>query len=360
MLGEIFYYHRQNEGLNIYDTCVAVPDLSIPYSRIFHLNNKSLVWPVSIDENVLMKSVELSNIGNDMDICSFYCTSWGLTGCSIYVGCKPKATYDHTADGTRCHIFVYDFTACEEVNYIQDMKVGYKPLGMSEFICNEGKYLFIVGSDKDIHVYEARAGRICRSTIAESIKATWKPLLGMGDSFCLRLLTENWGRGQQCVSGFADGYLYWHAISAQPNRSGSSDVPDLEEEEDLKLIAVVDKFWAAVLLDNAVTCIALYAPSRSFELRRRNLFGRLGVEAISSRCDIVVAGLANGSVLLLSSNSARNECTVLTGIDESPHGAVMALTIGDISGTIHVTTQHFYLILILKFISMLLMQLFVN
>jgi hypothetical protein len=327
MLGEIFYYHRMSEGANIYDACLPVPEPSIPYSRIFQLNDRNLVWPVSFGESVLMKSVELSNIADDLDICSFFCTSWNLKGCFLYVGCKQKPS-DHSGV-SRCHVFIYEFiTTTEEVNYLQDLKVGYKPLDMSEFSVNGGLFLFIVGSDKDIHVYETHSGKLFRSSGAESVKATWKPMLGIGDSFCLRLLTENWGDGQQCVSGFADGYLYWYAR----NSEGVSNVIAETPPSDMEAKAEPDQFWAAVLLDNAVTCITLFGQSRGFELRRRSFFERIGVPVSGSRCGIIVAGLANGSILLLSSNTCANECTVLTGLDESPHGAVMALTTGNVSG----------------------------
>lgn len=323
MLGEVFYYHRRNERVNIYDGCVAVPDLTRPYSRIFHLNDKSLVWPVCIDGNILMQSVDLSNIGGDQIVCSFFCASWSSNGCFVYVGCKPA----DPAETSRCHLHVYSLSATEEVSYLEDLKLGYKPLEMSEFILNIGKFLCILGSDTDIHIYEVdgHTGKLYRSSNAEVVKSIWKPVLGVGDSFCLRLLTENWGTGQQCISGFSDGYLYWHARRGHKDKSYADAVSVNSLKPEL--------FWAAVLLDNAVTCVTLYGQSRSLKNRQRHLFEKLGVPFTCDRSEIVVAGLSNGSLLLLSSSLVENECTVLTGLDESTHGAVMALTTGDITGT---------------------------
>ena len=326
MLGETFYYQRQNERVNIYDACISVPDASRPYNRIYHLNDRSLVWPVSIDGNILMQTVDLSNIGLDQSICSFYCASWA-TGCYAYVACKPA----NPAEGAKFHLHVYELCTSGEVSYLQNLKIGYKALDMSELTLDGGKFLFVVGGDRDIHVYEVEnhSGKLFRSSNAESMKAVWKPMLGIGDSFCLRLLTENWGEGQQCVSGFADGYMYWHARlgnKSKSERAVSSE--DITEQSAAK----PELFWAAVLLDNAVTCVALYGKARSFECRRRSFFQRIGIPTRTSRCDIVVAGLANGSLLMLSSNPDTNECTVLAGLEESPHGAIVALTTGDVTG----------------------------
>lgn len=336
MLGEAFYYQRRNERVNIYDSCACVPDALLPCSRIFHMNGKSLVWPVSTDGNILMQSVDLSNIGADQEVCSFFSSSWGTGGCYVYVGCKRA---DGTENG-KCHLHVYGLTASDEVSYLQDLKLGYKPMELSELFYSSNIYMCVVGSDKDVHVYEVEAhtGKVFRSSTAEGVKAAWRPMLGIGDSLCLRMLSEHSGAGQQCVAAFSDGYLYWHAKREIKDRDGVAD--GVAEAEIVGFSVKPELFWAAVLLDNAVTCVCFYGRSRSFSARKRNFFQRVGAAFSCNRCEIVIAGLANGSLLLLSVNLESNECIVLTGLDESHLGAVTAIATGDITGKGHRKIPH--------------------
>ena len=197
---------------------------------------------------------------------------------------------------------------------------------------NGRTFLFVLGSDKDIHFYEIDLirWRLFRSSSAEVVKEFWQPKLGIGGSFGLRLLVEHWnGYGAQCIVGYADGYLYWNRTMRFDCETVNSESVQTEKMVYQQSNPLHD-FRCAVLLDSAVTCLVFYNTYYTKNMRKMNLLNKAGISTASSVSPMVIVGLANGSLLVLSSTTGSLDQVVISGLDPCKHGPAMAIHIGSV------------------------------
>jgi hypothetical protein len=310
--------------------------------RLFYADDRCLVWPVIQAAECMMQVIELSNIPTEYVICGLYCHTIA-SGCYIYVACKPTCGL---SEQSRCHIYVYEISINDDLLFVQDMRMQYKPMEMETINDSGHIYMTVLGSDKDLHVYEVEqeSGKLNRCTNAESFKETWKIRLGFGTSICLRLLVDESGDSHQCVTGFVDGHLYWHrtylnTITKPHIERSAGSFLGVQNPGSLE---AKNNFWCALLLDTTITSIAMYKSNLSFLRRKHRLFKKINVKSNGDLCPIVVVGLSDGSILLLTSNEEGDNCNVLCGVESSPHGSVLSLCVGDIysKGTDNIIAGH--------------------
>lgn len=284
------------------------------------------MWPVVDHGNVCIQEVELSNIDASLSACCIYAIGTSVDYL-IFVGCKPV----DSEGSQKCHIFVYRFSN-GMIGFVQDLRVAYKPLEMKKMKMNETVYIFVLGSDRDLHVYavDLPSGRLLRTGQSERVRAEWGAHLGLSTSLGLRMLAEFWGNGGQAMVGFADGYLFWHRVA----KFGESNPPPeiTEPITDPFLPDYAYDFTTALLLDSAVTCIAFYKKNFSSEHRKRALLERIGMIGNVQLSPLCIVGLANGSTIVLSPAITQADNAVLAGIDRPEHGPVTCICVGNVLG----------------------------
>lgn len=284
------------------------------------------MWPVVEHGNVCIQEVKLSNIDAGLSTCCIYAIGTSADYL-IFVGCKPT----DSEGSQKCHIFVYRFSN-GTLGFVQDLRVAYKPLEMKKMKINEHSYIFVLGSDRDLHVYavDKTSGRLLRTSDSEQTKMEWRAHLGLSTSLGLRLLAESWGNGGQAMVGFADGYLFWHRVAKFGTTSTAPE--STEPTADPFLPNYAFDFTTALLLDSAVTCIAFYKKNFSSEHRKRALLERIGMVGDVQLAPLCIVGLANGSTVVLSPAISQADNAVLSGLDRPEHGPVTCICVGNVLG----------------------------